>query len=98
MCPLHFTEPFTPIKVSDMAKALEISRPYLCSHFKEITGITLSHYILTEKVNEAKRLLLFTDKSLSDISMHLAFSSQSHFQTVFKKITGKTPLGYRLSE
>lgn len=89
---------FTPIKVSDMAKALEISRPYLCSHFKEITGITLSHYILTEKVNEAKRLLLFTDKSLSDISMHLAFSSQSHFQTVFKKITGKTPLGYRLSE
>lgn len=89
---------FTPIRVNDMAESLGVARPYLCSHFKEVTGVTLSHYILTEKINEAKRLLLFTDKSLSDISMHLAFSSQSHFQTVFKKIAGKTPLEFRLSD
>lgn len=86
-----------PIRVEDIAKALGKSRPYLCSYFKEVTGVTLTHYIMTEKVNEAKRLLLFTDKSLSDISMYLSFSSQSHFQTTFKRITGKTPLEFRRS-
>ena len=46
-------------------------------------------------IEEAKRLLIYTDKSLIDISNFLWFSSQSHFQRVFKKTVGITPLSYR---
>ena len=50
-----------------------------------------------EKVAEAKRLLRFTNQELGDIAALLDFSSQSHFQTVFKQVTGETPMAYRRS-
>lgn len=49
------------------------------------------------KVAEARRLLRFTDQELGEIAALLGFSSQSHFQTVFKQITGETPMAYRRS-
>lgn len=86
---------YQPIRVEDMAQALGYTRSYLSSRFKQQTGINLSQYILQEKVFEAQRMLEFTDKSLPEIADLLAFSSQSHFQGVFKRVTGQTPLSYR---
>lgn len=83
------------LSTSVVANALHISRSYLCAKFKAETGTTLSRYIQQEKAQEAKRLLRHTDKSLSQIAMHLAYSSQSHFQNAFKEATGETPMRYR---
>ena len=44
---------------------------------------------------EAERLLRFSDKPLIAIASYLSFSSQSHFQNTFKKITGTTPTQYQ---
>ena len=49
-------------------------------------------YINKKKIEEAQRLLRFSDKSLIAISNYLSFSSQSHFQNTFKKVTGTTPV------
>ncbi len=86
---------YSRIQVSDMAKELGISRSYLSSMFHERTGRTLSQFIIDQKIVEAKRLLQFTEKSLVDIAIHLGFSSQSHFQNIFKKQVGQTPLEYK---
>ncbi|MCH4207912.1 MAG: AraC family transcriptional regulator [Solobacterium sp.] len=86
---------FEKIMMEDMAAECGYSRAYLSTHFKEITGNTLEHYILEEKIVEAKRILQFTDKPLCEISISLAFSSQSHFQRSFKAVTGMTPAKYR---
>lgn len=83
------------IKVEEISRKLHISRAYLCTSFKKETGISLSQYIQQEKIEEAKRLLLHTNHTLLEISDYLAFSSQSHFQTAFKKITGKTPAQFK---
>ena len=80
---------------TDIAEALNISENYLFSKFKAETGKTLTQYINEEKVKKSMYYLTFTDKTLSQISNHLSFSSQSYFQTVFKKITGMTPAQYR---
>ena len=72
-----------------------ISRTHLAARFKQITGMTLTDFILSEKTEEAKRLLISTDKSLLAIGEYLGFSSQSHFTKVFKKYSGKTPSEYR---
>lgn len=83
------------ISVEDIADSLYISKSRLFNRFKADTGLTIYDYILKEKTEEAKRLLRFTDKSFSAISVLLAFSSQSHFNRVFLKYAGLTPSQYR---
>ncbi len=88
----HLSE---PIKSEDIAKALYFSRSRLSTRFKEETGVTLTDYILKEKAIEAKRLLRYSGKSIANISNYLGFSSQSHFNRVFKKYIGISPREYR---
>ena len=83
------------IRVNELAESLGYTRSYLCSRFKQETGLTLIQYIQQQKILEASRMLEFTDKSIAEISDLFGFSSQSHFQTTFKKFTGMTPLAYR---
>lgn len=64
-------------------------------HFKEELGINIGAYIVRCKLEDAKGLLTYSDKSLTEISNYLCFSSQSYFQNVFKKKYGLTPLQYR---
>lgn len=85
----------SPITTQEIADALFLSRPYLSKKFKEETGQTLTDFILKHKIDEAKRLLKYTNIPLLSIAIYLGFSSQSHFTKVFKKITGKTPGEYR---
>lgn len=90
----HLSEVIT---TDAIANELYLSRAYLSSKFKSDTGENLSDFIQKEKIAEAKRLLRYTDKPLISISSYLGFSSQSHFNRVFKSITGKTPKEYRLN-
>lgn len=83
------------IRAENIADSMGYTRAYLCNQFKKQMGMTITQYVLREKVQEAKRILQFTDKSLCEIAALFSFSSQSHFQTVFKNITGETPLSYR---
>ena len=71
------------------------ARPYLSRKFKAETGESLTDYILKEKTEEAKRLLCFSDKSLTAIGSYLGFSSPSHFSRVFKTYVGTTPREYQ---
>lgn len=84
-----------PVSTEKIAEKLHFSRTWLSRKFHEETGITLSDFIRIKKTEEAQRLLRYTDKSLKEISVYLGYSSQSHFQTVFKKQLGVTPMQYR---
>lgn len=84
-----------PITAAEVADHVGFSRSYFSTYFKEQLGFTLSAFILRCKLEEGKHLLQFTDKPLSMISNYLCFSSQSHFQTAFKKQYNVTPLQFR---
>lgn len=88
----HITE---SLRVGDVAEHLNISPAYLCTAFKQQSGMTLNAFITQKKIEEAVRLLEFSDKSISEIAEHLSFCSQSHFQNAFKKVTGRTPRSFR---
>ena len=88
----HLSEPIT---TDDIAKALFLSRSRLSVKFKEEANENLVDFILKEKIEEAKRLLRYTDKTSVAISAYLGFSSQSHFSRTFKKYTGSLPNEYR---
>lgn len=88
----HITELIT---VEKIANDLFLSRPYLSRKFREEAGESLTDFLLKEKTEEAKRLLRYSDKSLTAISSYLSFSSPSHFSRVFKKYAGSSPREYR---
>lgn len=88
----HLNEKIT---VQQIAEALKINASYLSHEFKQSTGISLSELITREKMEEAKRLLLWRRASILEISQQLGFSSQQYFQNVFKKQTGMTPAQYQ---
>lgn len=89
----HLTE---PVDIDALSKAMFISRTHLAVKFKKETGMTLTDFVLKEKIEEGKRLLRYTDKSISAIAAHLGFSSQGHFATAFRKYADCPPNEYRL--
>ena len=89
----HLSE---PVDIDALSKAMFISRTHLAVKFKKETGMTLTEFILKEKIEEGKRLLRYTDKPISAIAAYLGFSSQSHFANVFKKYANSSPNEYRL--
>lgn len=83
------------ITPADVAEHVGFSRSYFSTYFKKNLGFTIQDFITRCKLEEARYLLRYTTKSLALISSYLCFSSQSHFQTAFKKQFGVTPLQYR---
>ena|GEM_PF-680457 len=80
-----------------IAERLGMSCSYLCRHFKQETGKTISQYVNEVKVQECKRLLDSTDMSVVRISTVLGFSSQNYMHGIFRRMAGVTPAEYRKS-
>lgn len=83
------------ILLSDLAKELGFSVPYLSKRFKQMTGQTFRDYLNVQRVEEAKRLLSETDFPLIDIAIACGFADQSYFTKIFKKYTGLPPHQFR---
>lgn len=83
------------IELAEIAEHVNVSRTYASAIFREELGITISDFILQERMLEAERMLRETDLSVADISGRLAFCSQSYFTKRFTETKGVTPLEYR---
>jgi YSIRK-targeted surface antigen transcriptional regulator len=83
------------LSCATLAEHFSVHRNRLSAKFREDTGKTLSEFVMHEKIRRAKNLLAGTDKPFSEISYYLGFSSQSHFQTTFKRFVNQTPKEYR---
>ena len=82
--------------VEQLAYHFGFNRSTLSKKFKREIGYDISSFIMLKKLEEAKNLLCFSDRTISEISEYLCFSSQAYFQNMFKKQYGITPRSYRL--
>lgn len=78
------------IDLNEMGNDLGYNPSYLSTHFKKATNIPLKQYILNEKIEAAKELLIYSQYKYSDIASFLGFCSQSHMGKVFQEKTGMT--------
>lgn len=83
------------IAMEDLAEYVQLNETYLSKLFKKETGQSVSEYIRDKKIEEARALLRFSEKSSVEIATDLGFSSHSYFISIFKKVTGMTPKEYR---
>ncbi len=90
----HFREPLT---AGDYAEKMFVTQHHLNLIARKVTGKTTSELIRARNILEAKRLLTFSDASVSEIAAELNFFDLSYFAKVFKAETGVSPLGFKKS-
>ncbi len=74
---------------------LNIDYSYISSLFSTTEGITIEQYIIKQRIERAKELLVYNELTLSQIAYKLGYSSVQHLSTQFKKITGLTPSHFK---
>nr|MBI1230325.1 helix-turn-helix domain-containing protein [Cytophagales bacterium] len=84
-------EDYYSLKLSNViSEKLNLSYGYISNAFSEQTLSTLENYIILQKIERAKTLLLCNEYTLSEIAFMLNYSSVGHLSSQFKKITGIT--------
>jgi YesN/AraC family two-component response regulator len=78
-----------------VAKTVNMSTFYFCKMFKKATGLNFTDYVSRVRVEKARNLLLNRNLRISEIAYETGFQSLTHFNRVFKKITGQSPTEYR---
>lgn len=84
------------IQVKEIAEAIGLNANYLSTIFKKYEGISISEYIMKQKIVLTKNLLTYSNYTLLEIAHYLGFVSQSHLGEQFRKETGMTPKQYRI--
>jgi AraC-like DNA-binding protein/ligand-binding sensor protein len=84
-----------PVDLDEIARAMHVSTFYFCKMFKKATGLTFTDYLGRVRVEKAKNLLLNPHLRVSEIAYTVGFQSLTHFNRIFRKITGEAPTAFR---
>ena len=68
---------------------------YLSKLFSAVEGITIEKYIISQKIERVKELLVYDELTLSEIAFRLGYSSSQHLSNQFRQITGMTPTAFK---
>lgn len=83
------------LSLTEVAGAVNTSTFYFCKLFKRATGLNFTEYLSQVRVEKAKSLLPNPNLRVSEIAYEIGFQSLTHFNRVFKRITGQSPTSYR---
>lgn len=87
-----FSEEMIPVKASIyIAEKLNHSYGYLSNLFSEVSFTSIENFIILQKIEYAKELIINNKQSLTEIAHKLNYSSVAHLSTQFKNMTGVTP-------
>jgi YesN/AraC family two-component response regulator len=88
----HHTE---DLSLSAVAQAAHMSTFYFCKQFKKATGVSFTEYLSRVRIEKAKEQLLKPNARVSEVAYEVGFQSLTHFNRVFKKLSGESPTTYR---
>jgi AraC-like DNA-binding protein len=83
------------ITVPQLAEACALSRSHFSRAFKRSTGLSPQDWIHQQRIEQAKRLILESGMTLTQISAECGFCDQAHFSRTFTRMEGVNPLVWR---
>lgn len=93
---VHYSEDQPKVNYSDyISEKLGYDYTYLANTFSAVKGMTIQRYIIINKIERVKELLMYDELNLTEISYKLHYSSVAHLSNQFKKITGLTPTYFK---
>lgn len=93
---VHYSDELPKINFREyISDKLKHDYTYLANLFSEVNGFTIEHFIIVNKIERVKELLLYDKLNLTEISYQLNYSSVAHLSNQFKKVTGLTPTFFK---
>ena len=86
---------YKSVTLDDLADQFHLSRPYISKYIKDKSGETFQDVLRIERLKRAKTLLKDTGKSIEKIAEEIGYDNVEHFNRLFKKTYGMTPVQYR---
>jgi len=83
------------IGLAELAEVVGISQYHFARQFKQSMGITPHQYLIRQRVERAKRLLLQSELSIADVAFQCGFANQGHLSHHFKRLLNTTPKTFR---
>jgi AraC-like DNA-binding protein len=83
------------VSLTATAHHVGMSTYYLCKQFKRTTGVSFTRYVSGIRVAQAKHLLRNPKHRVSEVAFQVGCQSLSHFNRIFKGITGYSPTEFR---
>ena len=83
------------VSMTEMAAMINHSRTQFNHRFRTILRMSPTEYLLSRRIQHARRLLTQTTKNIAEIGATIGFYDQSHFTKRFRRVTGMTPFAYR---
>lgn len=78
-----------------ISESLHYDYKYLSTLFSSVEGITLEQYIIRQKIERIKELMIYDELTLTQIAYQLKYSSVAHLSGQFKQFTGMTPSQFK---
>jgi len=95
---IHYDRSMEKVKWPEyLSDGLHLDYKYLSSLFSSVESITLEQYIINQKIEKVKELLVYDELSLKEIAFQLDYSSTAYLSNQFKKVTGMTPTFFKQS-
>lgn len=95
---IHSSEEIPKTRYSSyLSQALGHDYTYMANLFSAMEGMTIEQYIIANKIERVKELILHDELTLTEIAYRLRYSSVAHLSNQFKKITGLTPSFFKSS-
>lgn len=92
---VHSEKPINMKSSVYIADKLNLSYAYLSNVFSEVTYTSIENFIIIQKIELAKQMIINTPMNLTEISIQLNYSSVAHLSTQFKHTTGMTPSAFQ---
>lgn len=95
---VHHTEEDIKINFSDYLNEKlnhTYTYKYIANLFSEIQGTTIEHFIIYQKIERVKELMIYGELTLTEIAYKMNYSSMAHLSAQFKKVTGFPPSYFR---
>ena len=87
---------FEELSVKCLSNTFGINPNYFSTLFKNETHKPFTKYLAELRINKACEILKNTDVNIIEVANSVGYTDSQYFYRVFKQITGKTPLEYRL--
>lgn len=94
----YIQKEYVDVTLESLAEHFHLSKPYLSKYIKEKAGMTFQEVVKEERMKKARNMLKDTSLTVETIAASVGYENVEHFNRLFKRSYGVTPVQYRKNQ